>query len=90
MKHRTSIFVCIACLMSSFALADNPTDAPVMSNDVAASSQQKKSARHGRRNTDKKDESRPTNDGNKNAYKNAYKKDHQDAQNPDSLGTASN
>ena len=74
--------------MGSFALADNPTDAPVMSNDVAAvSSQQKKSARYGRRNPDKKDESRPANDRNKNAYN---KKNHQDAQPPDSIGTASN
>jgi hypothetical protein len=72
--------------MSSFALADNPTDAPVMSSDInTTSSQQKKNARHGRRNTDEKDESRPTNDRNKNAYK----KHHQDAQNP-TIGTVNN
>jgi hypothetical protein len=55
MKYRTLTFAFAACLLSSFALADNPSDAPLMSNDAyAAANQQQDTADHARRQSKQK------------------------------------
>lgn len=58
MKHRGMTFAFVACLVSSLAFADNPTDAPLVSNDGStAVVRQENHAGHNRRHPNKKDES---------------------------------
>lgn len=57
MKGRAIAYVFAACLITSFALADNPTDAPLVTNyAIAAAEQPDNLASHKRREHKKKNE----------------------------------
>jgi hypothetical protein len=56
MKHRVITFAFAACLVSSLAFADNPTDAPLVLNDgITTVVQRVNHASHNRRHPNKKD-----------------------------------
>jgi hypothetical protein len=59
MKHRVITFAFAACLVSSLAFADNPTDAPLVPTDGSTTVvQQENQTGHNRRHPNKKDGSR--------------------------------
>jgi hypothetical protein len=67
MKHRAITFAFTACLVSSLAFADNPTDAPLVPGDGStAIVQQEKQTDHNRRHPNKKDGSLPAKTKTKN------------------------
>lgn len=56
MKDRVIAFAFAACLVSSLAFADNPTDAPLVPNDGSTTVvQQENQTGHNRRHPNKKD-----------------------------------
>jgi hypothetical protein len=56
MKHRAITFAFAACLVSSLAFADNPTDAPLVPNDGSTPVVQRENRMgHNRRHPNKKD-----------------------------------
>ena len=56
MKHRAITFAFAACMVSSLAFADNPTDAPLVPNDGSTIVvQQENRADRNRRHPNKKD-----------------------------------
>jgi hypothetical protein len=86
MKHRAITFAFAACLVSSLAFADNPTDAPLVSNDGNTNvAQQENHTGHNRRHPNKKDESLAA----KARSENPSKNNRQEGQtNPDYPATA--
>jgi hypothetical protein len=58
MKHRVITFAFAVCLVSSLAFADNPTDAPLVTNDgTTPVVQQETRVSHKRQHAKKKDKS---------------------------------
>jgi hypothetical protein len=88
MKSRAITFAFTACLVSSLAFADNPTDAPLMPSDGNTTvAQQQNCAGHNRRHSNQKEEPRPPKAKNENSSK--YNR-HAEQSHAQYLGTANN
>jgi hypothetical protein len=71
MKCRAITFAFAACLVSSMAFADSPTDAPLLPyEEKPAVAPLQNCVNHSPRNARKKDESRPPNAKNQRSTKN--------------------
>jgi hypothetical protein len=77
MKHRVITFAFAACLVSSLAFADNPTDAPLVPNDANATVvHQENHTGHDRRHPNKKDESLAAKTRTENPSKSTRQEEH--------------
>lgn len=79
MKHRAIRFAFTAFFLSSLAFADNPTDAPLVTNDGSAAAvqqeNQEKPPSHKRKRSTKRDESASSKTKNENLPKDNRQKE---------------
>jgi hypothetical protein len=87
MKHRAITFAFAACLISSFAFADNPTDAPLLPDDGNTTAvQQENQESHKPKRSKKKDKTTSAKAKSENQPKDDRQKEQSDPEYPATNG----